>query len=372
VRRAGLAALLSLATLAPAHAHKPSDSFVTLNLAPGDAGVRGHWDVSVRDLDEALALDRDRDASVTWGEIDERRADIERLLRAGLTLRAPQAACSPDPSLAGVIRHDGEAFVRATLAFVCPPGALTIDYRLFGDVDRQHRGLVRIEGAGESTLVVGHGRPTPVVTRSQAARVSLATFVREGVLHIWGGFDHVLFLLALLLPAVVRREGRSWREAAALRPALGEVARIVTAFTVAHSLTLGLAASGVVQLPGRLVEPAIALSVLVAAIDNLHPLFKNDRWAIAFVLGLLHGFGFSSSLAALGSAGSGQLVSLLGFNLGVELGQLALVAAFVPLAFAARRTPFYRRGVLQMGSLAISLTALVWFCQRAFTVSTGS
>jgi hypothetical protein len=180
------------------------------------------------------------------------------------------------------------------------------------------------------------------------------------VTHIFAGLDHILFLLALLLPAVLVRGGAPVPRFA---PAAKEVLRVVTAFTVAHSLTLALAALGVVTPPARLVETGIALTVVAAAVCNLAGL-GVARWPLAFYLGLLHGFGFSG---ALGDLGAGDLeLALLGFNLGVELGQAAIVALFLPLAFAARGTWAYRRLVLAGGSVAVALVALAWTAERLF------
>ena len=114
---------------------------------------------------------------------------------------------------------------------------------------------------------------------------------------------------------------------------------MVTAFTVAHSITLGLAALGVVRVSRRIIEPAIAASVLLAAANNCARSSGRDRWVVAFALGLLHGFGFSSVLAELGLPQGQLLAALFGFNAGVELGQLVLVALFVPLAFCAAPPP---------------------------------
>jgi hypothetical protein len=147
---------------------------------------------------------------------------------------------------------------------------------------------------------------------------------------------------------------------------------MVTAFSAAHSLTLSLAALGVVRLPAALTEPAIAASVVIAGVNNVRPLFGRHRWVVAFALGLLHGFGFSSVLTDAGLAPSRLLSSLLGFNLGVELGQLAIVAAFVPAAFLLRRTVAYRRVALVGGSAAIALVATVWFIARVLDLSQWS
>ena len=150
--------------------------------------------------------------------------------------------------------------------------------------------------------------------------------------------------------------------------ALWGVLRIVTAFTLAHSITLTLATLGVVSLPTRMVEATIAASVVVAALNNVFPLFTGRRWTVAFGFGLVHGFGFASVLADLGLPQGALALALVGFNLGVEAGQLAIVAVFLPLAYALRRTVLYRQGVRIAGSLSIAALAGVWFAERAFNL----
>jgi hypothetical protein len=167
----------------------------------------------------------------------------------------------------------------------------------------------------------------------------------------------------------VRAQGASiavWRAVEQFKPAFWEVFQIVTAFTVAHSITLSLAALGVITLPTRLTESAIALSVILAALNNLYPLFQRRRWMVAFAFGLIHGFGFASVLADLGLPRDALLLALVGFNVGVEAGQLVIVSAFLPSAYWLRRTAFYQRVVFFGGSVLICLLASVWFIERAF------
>jgi hypothetical protein len=192
--------------------------------------------------------------------------------------------------------------------------------------------------------------------------------VGEGVWHIWIGFDHILFLVALLLPAVASRVQGKWQALPAFKPAFWSVLKIVTAFTVAHSITLSLATLGVISLPSRWVESIIAFSVVVAALNNIFPLFSERRWAMAFLFGLIHGFGFATVLADLGLPQNALILALVGFNLGVECGQLAIVAGFLPLAFFLRHTWFYRRVVLFGGSILIAILAAVWLAERAFNM----
>ena len=192
----------------------------------------------------------------------------------------------------------------------------------------------------------------------------LGTFFREGVWHIWSGYDHLLFLLALLLPGVLRRRAGVWQPVTDARAAFFNVLKIVSAFTLAHSLTLSCAALGLIHLPTRLVESAIAASVILAAINNLVPAWSERSWLMAFGFGLLHGFGFANALRDLGLHPGQLAVTLFGFNLGVEIGQLAIVAVFLPLALSARHWRAYPALVLRTGSVAILVVAAVWFAER--------
>jgi len=194
------------------------------------------------------------------------------------------------------------------------------------------------------------------------------SYGREGVWHIWIGYDHILFLLSLLLPAVLLRERRHWLPVTRFGDAFWDVFKIVTSFTVAHSITLSLAALGVISLPSRLVESAIAASVVLAALNNLLPVVGGRRWVVAFAFGLIHGFGFASVLAELGLPRDALVLALVGFNLGVEGGQLTIVAAFLPLAYLMRASWFYRRVVLAGGSIAIVAIAMVWLLERSLNL----
>lgn len=375
-RRRGLLASVGLALAlllpsVPAGAHKASDSYLSITV--GDAGPSGRWDIALRDLDAALTLDADGNGEITWGEVRTRHADIAAYAAQRLTLQADDRACVLTVGEQLVDTHTDGAYTVLPLAFDCPglPAQLSIDYRLFADLDPQHRGLLNLRSPTASLAAV-FGPDAPQQRFTLAAPDRLAPFVdygREGVWHIWIGFDHILFLLSLLLPAVmVRRQGR-WQAAERFGATFWDVVRIVTAFTVAHSVTLTLATLGWVSLPSRVVESAIAASVVLAALNNLFPVAVRGRWMAAFGFGLIHGFGFATVLADLALPPDALVLALVGFNLGVEAGQLAIVAVFLPLAFAIRRSAFYRRGVLAGGSATIALLATVWFVERAFELT---
>ncbi|MEP7043926.1 MAG: HupE/UreJ family protein [Dokdonella sp.] len=368
------AALLLCASLA--HAHKPSDSYLTLQI--DDAAVNGHWDIALRDLDVVLDLDRNRDSRIDWGEVRTRIGEIDAYALAHLRLSIDAGPCSLAATDPLIDRHSDGAYVVLTLSGHCTGriDVLTVDYSLLFDVDAQHRGLLKLETKGASaadTQVVtavfaADGRRQAFAAGGTSAWHQLKSFIGDGIGHIAGGFDHILFLIALLLPAVLGRSGRSWFAVPGISVALWNVAKTVTAFTLAHSITLSLATLHFVQLPARLTESMIALSVLVTAIDNLVPILPSKRWVVAFVFGLMHGFGFASVLVDLNLPRSALALSLFGFNVGVEMGQLVLVALLVPLAYLAREKRLYQLVALKGGSVVIALLALGWLIERSLNL----
>ena len=193
-------------------------------------------------------------------------------------------------------------------------------------------------------------------------------FVREGVIHIWIGFDHILFLIGLLLTSVVVRDGRSWQAVPELRSSLWNVVTIVTVFTVAHSITLAMALKGWIVLPSRLVESIIALSIIAVVADNFYSIFGRWKWVVVFMFGLFHGMGFASILETFTTDFNSKLIGLIGFNIGVEIGQLVIVLAIFPLLYLMRNMN-YQRLLLQPGSAVIGLVAGWWFISRAFDLN---
>lgn len=369
-----LGLVLVLAGLAPAWAHKPSDSYLNLAALP-DARVDMRWDIALRDLDLLLQLDRDGNGDITWGEVRPRADDLAALARQSLVLGAAGQDCTwGEPLPLQLDRHSDGTYAVLRMQARCPSleNGLSVTYGLLFDVDPTHRGLLQWQPPGAMTaqarvFSVDNARQT-LSLEAPGAWDTLRQYVAEGVWHIWIGFDHILFLLALLLPAVLRRMPgqRQPQPVPRLRPAAIEVAKVVTAFTLAHSITLSLAVLGFATLPSRLVESTIAASVVVAALANLRGGDMHRRWLMAFAFGLVHGFGFASVLADLGLPQGALALALVGFNVGVELGQLAIVAAFLPVAFWLRGTAFYRVGIVTLGSLVIAALAAWWFVQRAF------
>jgi len=377
-------AMLLLAGHAAALAHKPSDSYLTLSASPTTAQtgqtITARWDIALRDLDYVLQLDRDGNGELTWAETHQREADITKLATGALLISKDNHVCPWSTSAPMQLdKHSDGTYAVLSLTAQCPatasaPKTISATYSLFFDVDPSHRGLLQWLTPGAKA-----GEPTAqalifsVESASQALSLvptgwqqTLRQYVIEGTWHIWIGYDHILFLLSLLLPAVLVRRANKWEPAPTLRGSMTETLKVVTAFTLAHSITLSLAALQVISLPSRLVESVIAASVVLAALNNLRGTVDKRRWVMAFAFGLIHGFGFASVLADLGLPQGALVLALVGFNLGVELGQLAIVAVFLPLAFWLRATRFYRVGVLTGGSVVVAMLATWWFLQRAF------
>ena len=372
--------LIALLLQTTAWAHKPSDSYLTLRATAGSSDVAVRWDIALRDIDYVLQLDRDGNGEITWGEVRLRSDDITRLATSRLQLSSADKDCAWVTAAPLMLdKHSDGTYAVLSLSAPCASrtGALKAKYSLLFDVDPTHRGLVQWIAPGNTdtqaqALVFGNeSGEQQLALQAPRPWETLRQYIVDGTWHIWIGYDHILFLLALLLPSVlVRREGQ-WAPAPQIGGAAKEVVKVVTAFTLAHSITLSLAALGVISLPSRLVESAIAASVVVAALSNLFSAFESNRskrWMMAFAFGLLHGFGFASVLADLGLPKNALVLALVGFNVGVELGQLAIVAVFLPLAFWLRGTAFYRVGVLKGGSLIVALLASWWLVQRAFAL----
>ena len=361
---------LLLLSVSNASAHKASDAY--LKLAPAaDGRTSMRVDVALRDLDAALDVDRDGNAELTWGEVKAAWPAIDDYVQRNVQL----ANCRferPPPALEK--RADG---VYAVLQYVgpCPLSAESgIRYTLLADIDPTHRGLASIELPGAAPLLrvldpqlrsgmSGGSAARPDVAPSAASADKLQ-FLREGIHHIVTGYDHVLFLMALMLPSVMRRTPAGWKPVERIGEAFWPVLGIVTSFTVAHSITLGLASLRLVSLPSGFIEPAIAVTIVLAALDNLWPIFRGRRVLVTFLFGLIHGFGFAGVLAELHLPALNFAWALLQFNVGLELGQIVIVLIAGTLLFLTRRRRLYGTVVIRAGSCVAILIGVLWFIER--------
>lgn len=367
-------ALLASTHWQAAQAHSSSNSYLALQ-AKDSQELTLRADLHLRDIDFTFDLDADRDGHVTWGETLAQQAPIDAWLRQGLALSSAGQPCTlGSADLQATLRADGP-YLSALWRLSCPglndlaQANLELRYGLIFERDGLHRALFKAELPGlQTNAVLSPESPQVRIAQEQAGGLAVfGRYVVEGVWHIWIGIDHIVFLLSLLLLAPLaptRKPVTQWRAVPRAGPVVKDVVWVVTAFTVAHSITLGLSVMKWLEPPADFVEPAIAISVVLAALNNLLGWSALRRWPLAFVFGLVHGFGFASVLIDLGLPASALALSLAGFNIGVELGQLAIVLVFMPLAWLMRNTLFYRAVIVAGGSAAIVVLGTVWTAQR--------
>ncbi|MCA9790201.1 MAG: HupE/UreJ family protein [Candidatus Eremiobacteraeota bacterium] len=335
--------ILLLAVSLPAWAHPLNDAYAEFRVE-GQA-VTVDWKVPRSMLATA---DRDGDGEVSPGELSSQ--DLAALLEGHFELFSNQSKGSPsDPHW--LETSPSHYRLEFKVHFDQPIEGLRIYYDLFPPDDPTGRTLAVLHNGDFSTsLLFTRERPETVITL-EAPRQSFRDFVGLGVVHILTGYDHILFLLCLLLAG-----GRLWN-----------LIKVVTAFTLAHSLSLALAVFDIVHLPSQLIECAIALSIVLAAALNFWPQLETDehdrRPLVAGSFGLLHGLGFASVLQEMHLHGWGAAMPLVSFNLGVELGQLIITLIAFPVILWVQKTE-WKTTFVRVGSVAVGWAGFYWFCQR--------
>ncbi|MEW7992246.1 MAG: HupE/UreJ family protein [Candidatus Thiodiazotropha sp.] len=351
-------------------AHKPSDSYMTLDVTGPSTWLR--WDIALRDLEYAIGIDLDGDRTISWGEVQQRYPRIIAFAQRQIELSASGSLCTTTPREQQLADHTDGTYAAMIFDVHCTAGGVDgLRYDLLFDRDPTHRGLLNLRLPEGEQLYTLSPEQREIAFDTSAPVSPMTTFVNritEGTKHILSGPDHVLFLITLILAAVPLRSTRVPHPVSQIRGLVKELLLITGAFTLAHSLTLPITLFDLVTLPGRWVESAIALSILLAAVNNLYPFLPGRSWAIAFSLGLVHGLGFASDLAGLTLSTESALLALAGFNLGIELGQLALAMVLVPPLYLYRNTHLYRILALRGVSAVIAIIALVWLVERGFDI----
>lgn len=349
-------------------AHDPGIS--RLDISVGESSIDLEASFALQDLAPLVAIDQNFDGLISESEWRRVQPTLESQHDALVSIHNNGKPLTPSRVLAARDGRDG-IHLRQHWEAVKLGGRLTVEANALVHLSPGHRQFLEVRdsrGALVSNALLSARSTTHHVTLTQSAPEMLAVltdYLALGTEHIWFGLDHLLFLATLLLPAVLVYVAPRWEPVTTLRPALITVLKLITAFTVAHSLTLTATVMGWLVPPAGLVEPAIALSVVLVALNNLRPVFVRSRWCPAFAFGLLHGFGFASVLQDIGLPPAATAISLLGFNLGVELGQLTVVALLLPIAFWLRKESGYRRYALQGGSMVAVVVASAWLVERS-------
>jgi HupE / UreJ protein len=362
---------------APVHAHRVGEGYVFLNAE--ERGLRGRLEVTLADIGRAVALDADSNGEITQQEFSARYEKVLAYVAERIAIGANGRNYE--------LRFDRHTFHQSSFGLFAqlhftaldsgpPPALVQAEYRVLFDTIPNHVGYLVIESNHRTGLKDNEAIPsilfTPERPRYQTDLTEPLTpatffaFLRQGMRHIWIGIDHILFVVALVMVSPLRRDGGQWKPVGSFLPALLNVAKIVSLFTVAHTITLTVAALGLVSVPSRVVESIIALSVLLAAVNIVYPIFARWTYHVVFVFGLFHGLGFASVLEHLTAARRAVVETLLGFNLGVEIGQLMIIVLAFPIVFLLRRHAVYQNVVIKAGALGIAAVACVWLVDRAF------
>jgi hypothetical protein len=371
--------LILFALPSTGHSHTLSDSY--LHLSVEDQHIRGHWLIGVQDMELAIGLDSNADGRISWGEIQQQSERIRSYAISRLELSVGARPCPLDIGNLMVEQLNAGMFLHLPLTALCQsPGDVKVDYRLLFDIDTSHRGIMNLQADNQTYVrLFSPVNTTHILNAETSSGIShLWTFLLEGVWHIWIGLDHILFLVALLVPVVFGMDHKkrdtktgytndSHTQMDVRR--LIEIVKIVTAFTIAHSVTLILAALHIVMLPDRLVESVIALSVAISGLNILYPVFRGHVWKFAFGFGLVHGFGFAGVLSDLLLPTQLFISSLLSFNIGVEIGQLVIVLVLVPALVLLGQKPVTRTPTLVVAGTVITGFGLMWLLERSLDVS---
>ena len=384
-----LCLLLITAFHSRALAHFPDQSYIYLQIQKNSVG--GWFEISTRDLNKVFGLDLK--VGLTKEDVAPHVSKIQEYVLQNASFNSAEEGDYQirftEPDILRAESFGDFVMLKFQLEGVKKvPEKLNVQYEAFiKDIsghttllvieENKNTGLANNESMHSLEFSPGKTRQELLTTENFLLR-SFGAMIRSGIWHIWIGFDHILFLLALLLPSVLKfrsshgiaRAGsgtKVWIPVERLKPALKNLITIVTCFTIAHSITLCLAAFNIISLPPRLIESIIAISIALAAIHNIYPLFSGKEWLIAFVFGLFHGFGFASVLAEKGVVGNYLALSIFGFNLGVEIGQLAIILLVFPILYLLRKSFLYPK-IRVFGSIILILFSLYWFIERAFNV----
>jgi hydrogenase/urease accessory protein HupE len=335
-------------------AHDPGLSFVDLRVE--DARVLATLTCAYPDIGAIYPMDRDLDGKISPSEVELFRPRVEALTRAALELTQDGEVLSPS-EVAVQWEEETRAFFLSIVFPRSPGRKLHLRSAILERLPRGHRQLISVKDANGKALLervldvrndsleVDLGEAAP-----PAGPATALEFLKLGVEHIFTGYDHLAFLFALLITGGT----------------LLAAARIITSFTVAHSLTLAIATLGLVQISPRVVEPLIAVSIVYVGLENVLRKELKRRWLLTFAFGLIHGFGFASVLRELGIGSSAGSVAtpLLCFNLGVEAGQLTIAALVLPAILRLRKYPSFATRFAPVFSVLVSCLGGYWLVQR--------
>lgn len=356
---------LLLASTWQVQSHEISSGYLTLE-SREEGDVQGDISLKPYDLAHVVSIDTNSDGKLTWGEVMLAEQAIGAYLQSNVAISRGAEACQLKPGSPTLKVISGENLITTPLVATCSSsGPLNVNYTGVFDFDPTHKVLTTFtaDSAPSSAVFTQNNTSHRFDNGNTGVWDGVMTFIYEGIIHIWIGIDHILFLMALLLTVNLIRRNNTWEGKPTISPILKETIYLVTAFTVAHSITLTITALGWIAPSSRWVEVGIAVSVLLTALNNIWPVVTRLTW-VTFAFGLLHGMGFASVFAELQSNSNSTLITVASFNIGVEIGQLVIVLAVLPLLILLRKWRWYPKTMMPLASSAIAIVALNWAIQR--------
>ncbi|MCH6255173.1 HupE/UreJ family protein [Puniceicoccaceae bacterium K14] len=368
------------AVVQKAYGHTQGENYVFLEFHPET--IDGRFEIRYDEIKEKLGVDIFVDGQPSLEALNKTAPQVHQYISENFEIGPDDAsAYKIDFTQSTLFNPEGGwAQYHFEIKTGPTPDFLHITHEMCYENDRLHRGVLVIEegvwpseGYKMQISMVFSGSNTSQVldVKNPPEAMTPLTMIWQGMLHIWIGIDHILFLLALALPIVLIKENSKWVGTPKLGASLKSLLKVVTVFTIAHSITLLLASLDIVTLSSRLVESVIALSIILVGVNNVIGRNHNTSLLIILVLGLFHGLGFASVMGELPfriSELKPFILMILGFNLGVEIGQLAILLIVFPLLFALRKTSFYQPIILKGGSILLVVIAGYWFIERAFAL----
>jgi hypothetical protein len=359
---------------APLSAHQTGNSYLFLT----DVNGRLHIDIDfiARDLDSLLqntaqASTEPATSAPTPEQLQAKQAAITQVIQTSLVVEINEQVQSLDFIDQSVVLHNDGLYVRQRFSgpsIPAPVRFVVVRYGFFNQNDKLGRAFFKLQlGQEEISSVFDSSKDTQRFALGESKRLAtMGLFVEEGAMHIWGGPDHLLFLFTLLLPGLMLLQPRSDTSRVGTHAAGLFALKVITAFTLAHSVTLLASVMDWISLPSRWIESAIALSIMLSAALNLQKRIVLSHWKLALVFGLIHGMGFANGLRELGLSQLYFIEALLAFNIGVELGQIAAVLAVgIPIVLLARNDQS-KAWLTRWISVTVFLIALFWLIERLF------
>ena len=352
-----------------AFSHTTSTSYLNINL--DNDKISGVWQVTLKDIHLILGLDMNSDSKLIWSEVISQKQKIISELNRAITIATEKSSCKLYTKKLMIDRRVSSVYLNIPFDTNCQSNfKFSINYNFLFEQDAFHKAILSIVDNKKTrvNILSYTNRSYNYNQQNTNAFQHFFDFVVQGIIHVLMGFDHVLFVICLLLSATLL-VNYNQQQKNNLKPLLSNTFKLITAFTIAHSITLILASTKTLSIPPTIIEPVIALSVIVLALLNLFKNLNVKHWPIVFAFGLIHGFGFAFVLEEVPIQSGTLIPTLFGFNLGVELGQLIIVLCILPILYLMNSKKYYHRFIIPLSSVVISGIGLFWLIERTVNYS---